>query len=126
VLTALAAGCGGPKNKIVPVEGKILFGDGKPLPAGTRLIFNPGQGGTGTATGITEADGSFKVTHVSGRRGAEVGTYAILLAAPEGERESFVKIVPEKYREGGVLSMEVKEGMPPLELRVTFGDKVTR
>jgi hypothetical protein len=118
LLAVATVGCGGPKNKIVPVGGKILFSDGKPLPAGTRLIFNPGEGGTGTASGVTAPDGSFKVTHVAGTTGAEVGKYAVLLAAPEHDREGFFKIVPRSYYDGGILFAEVKEGMQPLELRV--------
>ncbi|MCI0465289.1 MAG: hypothetical protein L0Z62_50855 [Gemmataceae bacterium] len=118
LLAAVAVSCNGAKNKIIPVTGKLLFADGKPLPAGTRLIFNPGEGGAGSASGVTSADGSFTVTHVTGKTGAEVGKYAVLLAAPEGGRESFFKIVPKEYYDGGVFFAEVKEGMPPLELKV--------
>ena len=118
LLAAVSAGCGGTRNPIVPVEGTILFSDGEPLPAGTRLIFNPGEGGVGTAKGVTDQDGSFKVTHVSRARGAEVGKYTILLAAPEDEPEAFFKAVPPEYYEGGNLNAEVKEDMPPLDLKV--------
>ncbi len=118
LLAAMTVSCGGPKNKIVPVEGKLLFTDGKPLPAGTQLLFTPGEGGTGAASGLTSADGSFQVTHVSGTQGAEVGKYAVLLAAPEANREGFFQIVPKDYYEGGVFFTEVKEGMPPLDLKV--------
>ncbi len=106
------------KYKLVPVEGKILFADGKPLPAGTRLIFNPGEGGMGTASGVTDADGAFQLTHVSGAAGAEAGKYTVALSAPEGQQNTFFKIVPKDYYEGGALFAEVKEGMSSLQLKV--------
>jgi hypothetical protein len=118
LLAAATVGCDGPKKKVVPVQGKLLFSDGKPLPAGTRLLFTPGEGDTGTATGVTTDDGSFKVTHVSGSTGAEVGKYAILLAAPERQQEAFMKIVPKEYYDGGVFFADVKEGMGPLDFKV--------
>ena len=62
-LTAAALGCGGgPKNPVVPVAGTIAFADGSPLPAGTRVVFNPTDGGVGTASGTTAADGSFDLS----------------------------------------------------------------
>lgn len=118
LLVVATLGCSSPKNKVVAVEGKILFSDGKPLPAGIRLLFDPGEGGTGTAEGVTDENGSFKVTHVTGAKGAEVGKYSVLLQAPKGNEGNFYKIVPKEYYDGGALAVEVKEGMPPLNLKV--------
>src|SRR5262249_32812382 len=101
-----------------PVEGKILFSNGKVLPAGTRLLFTPGEGDRAGAKAVVSEDGSFKVTHLSGAEGAEVGKYTILLAAPEGDHGSLFKSVPREHYDGGVLNTEVKEGLPPLDLRV--------
>src|SRR5438477_6200867 len=107
VLVALLAGCGdGPKNKIVPVEGMIAFADGRKLPAGTRLLFNPGDGGTGAATAVTAEDGSFKAVRLGGRGGVEVGKYTVLLAAPEGDRGAFFRMLPKDYYDGGVFAVE--------------------
>jgi hypothetical protein len=117
--TAAARGCGGgPKNPVVPVAGTIAFADGSPLPAGTRVVFNPTDGGVGTASGTTAADGSFEVEHVTGRTGAEVGKYQVALLAPEDGAGNFWKLVPKEYADGQVLSAEVKEGMAPLTLKV--------
>jgi hypothetical protein len=121
--TAMAAillvGCGADTNhKVVPVEGRILFSNGRALPAGTRLMFNPGDGTARTATGVTAEDGSFTVLHASGAKGAEVGKYTVVLAAPEGDSGAFFKIVPRDYYDGGMLAVDVKEGMPPLDLKV--------
>src|SRR5262245_44319380 len=87
VLTfALVAGCGdGAKNKVVPVEGTLAFADGRKLPAGTRLLFNPGDGSAGAATAVTAEDGTFKAIRSGGRAGVEVGKYTVLLAAPDGD-----------------------------------------
>jgi hypothetical protein len=118
LLAVLAVGCGGARNKVVPVEGRIRFSDGKALPAGTQLVFNPVEGRTGTAVGITSEDGSFKLTHVTTGEGAEVGKYSVLLKAPQGDSGSFYTIVPKDYWDVGVFAIEVKEGMAPLELKV--------
>src|SRR5438874_13435866 len=97
-LVVLLAGCGdGAKNKVVPVQGTIAFADGRKLPAGTRLLFNPGAGGTGGATAVTAEDGSFKAVRVSGRAGVEVGKYTVLLAAPESDRGAFFRMLPKDY-----------------------------
>ena len=42
----------------------------------------------------------------------------MLLAAPEGDRGTFFKLVPKDYYDGGVLTAEVREGMAPLDLKV--------
>ena len=87
MLVTLVAGCGREsKSKIVPVDGKIHFANGKTLPAGTLLLFNPSAGGASAATGVTADDGAFKLVHASGQEGAELGKYAVLLRAPSTPR----------------------------------------
>jgi hypothetical protein len=120
---ALLTGCGGTEKPLVPVEGKVTFKDGKPLPTGTLVVLNPVEGRVGTASGKTDESGGFKLTHVSGSNGAEVGKYTVQLRAPEGAAAEFGKLVPGEYADGSVLSAEVKEGMPPLELVVAPGKK---
>lgn len=116
LLAAAAAGCG---PKVLPVQGRVALADGKPPPAGTRLIFNPADGHARPASAVTDADGAFSVSHVTGAPGAEAGSYTILLAAPAGDQGSFFKVVPKAYYDGsGNLYAEVKEGMPPLELKL--------
>jgi hypothetical protein len=119
VLLTLLAGCGdATRHKVVPVEGTIAFTDGRKLPAGTRLLFNPGDGGTGAATAVTTEDGSFKAARSGGRTGVEVGKYTVLLAAPEGDSGGFFRMLPKDYYDGGVFAVEVREGMPPVDLKV--------
>lgn len=116
----MLAGCGDPKQaKIIPVDGKISFADGKPLPKGTRLIFNPAEGNMGTATGETDETGQFKVVHHTGKNGAGVGKYTVQIMAPEGQGAEFYKVVPRAYFDnGGLLAVEVKDGMESLKLAV--------
>jgi len=119
LLVALAAGCGdAPKHKVVPVEGTIAFADGRKLPAGTRLLFNPGDGTAGAATAVAAEDGTFKAVRLGGRAGVEVGKYTVLLAAPEKDNGAFFRMLPKDYYDGGVFAVQVREGMPPVELKV--------
>jgi hypothetical protein len=116
----LAAGCSQTDKPIVPVEGKIKFSDGKPVPAGTKLMFEPTEGRTGTASATVEAEGAFKLKHVSGSGGAEIGKYTIQVKPTrEGEAE-FYKMVSKDKAEGSLYA-EVKEGMGPLELTLNKG-----
>jgi hypothetical protein len=115
-----APGCGGKKyENMVAVEGKVLFKDGKPLPKGTRLYFHPATGKMGTATAITEEDGTFRLVHESGFKGTAIGKYAVQLAAPENDKEAFFKIVPKDFYEGtGALTADVKEPMGKLSFEI--------
>ncbi|HQR08074.1 MAG TPA: hypothetical protein PLN21_14695 [Gemmatales bacterium] len=115
LLTSTLPGCSSNTAKLVPVEGKVLFADGKPLPKGTRLIFNPNEGKMGSATAVTDETGSFQAVHQSGSKGAAIGKYSVQLVSPEGEQKTFYKAVPSKYYEGtGDLVADVNEGMSPL------------
>lgn len=125
VMAVVAVGCGGgTKHPVVPAQGKITFTDGKTLPKGTRVVLNPSEGGSGTASGATEDDGTFKLTHVTGREGAEVGKYTVVLLAPEGDSSGdFFKLVPKDYYDGGQLTAEIKAGMQPLAFTVPRAKK---
>lgn len=114
-LLALCLGCTQTEKPIVKVEGKAKFSDGKPLPTGTKLMFNPAEGRTGTASATVEADGAFKLIHVSGSTGAEVGKYSIQVTPPKEAATEFYKLVSKDAAEG-TLFAEIKEGMGPLEL----------
>lgn len=114
-LLVLVAGCGGPK--VVPIEGKLKLSDGKTLPAGTLIILNPAEGHTGTASGKTDADGSFTLTHASGAKGAEVGKYSVVLHPPQGQDKEFYKLITRETAESAI-SVEIKEGEKTLEITI--------
>jgi hypothetical protein len=112
------SGCADGKKLAVPVSGTIAFADGRPLPSGTRLMFNPGDGATESAIAVAGPDGTFEANRVSGQKGVAVGKYTVLLRAPEGDNGNFFKIIPSEYYDGGVLDADIREGMSPLNLKV--------
>jgi hypothetical protein len=117
VLLLFLSGCTTTEKPIVKVEGKLKLSDGKPPPAGTKLLFNPTEGRVGTASATTEVDGSFTLTHVTGASGAEIGKYTILLTPPADSAKDFYKSVTKDEAEGSLYA-EIKEGMGPLELTI--------
>ena len=96
---AFPVGCGRsePALKLVPVTGSVKI-DGKPV-AGAILFFNPMPGTHGTgATAITDAEGTYKLTHASQKPGIEMGEYAVTFSKvtqPDGS-----PIPPGKTRAG--------------------------
>jgi hypothetical protein len=76
-------GCEGP-GKPVKVKGIVTL-DGKPLP-GVTVTFAPI--GTGRpASGLTESDGSFRLTTFRTEDGALPGEYKVVVVAPEARDE---------------------------------------
>lgn len=120
-LVLILAGCSGTKNPIVQVQGKIILPNGKPPPAGSKLIFNPSEGQMGTASGVTNADGSFALTHVNNVSGAEVGKYVVVVRPPDNDKTLYT-VVSQSACEEGIFA-EVKDGMQPLELRLPLAKK---
>lgn len=117
--TTVLLGCSRTAKPVVPVEGKITFEDGSSLPEGTRVVFNPSEGKVGTSSGTTDATGTFKLVHVSGTAGAEVGKYHVQLLAPEGgNAAAFYKQIPRDYYEGGMLTADVQSEVAPIALKV--------
>jgi hypothetical protein len=113
------AGCGEqPAKPITPVAGKVRFADGTPVPRGTRVVFNPGEGASRVATGETAEDGSYQLTHASGQAGAEEGKYSVQLLAPEGDAGEFFKLVPREYNDGSKLTAEVTAGVGAVDFTV--------
>lgn len=117
--TLALSGCGRAVEKpIVPVAGKIALANGKKLPVGTRLVFEPFEGRVGAAVGTIADDGSFQATHVTGAAGAEEGKYTVKLLPPEAGASEYSKLVPKQLQEEPFASAEVKAGMQPLEFKV--------
>jgi hypothetical protein len=92
LLMLLALGCGrGPK--LVPVSGRVLYADGRPVTAAS-VCFTPDadKGNTGTlATGLLALDGSFTLrTHPHGD-GAMVGAYKVTVSLGRGTTKALAK-----------------------------------
>jgi hypothetical protein len=73
-----AAGCGG--DKTVKVEGLVTL-DGKPLPGATVSFMPVGEGRA--ATGLTDADGSFRLGTFRADDGALAGEYKVIVVISE-------------------------------------------
>jgi hypothetical protein len=83
--SAGVAGCGG-QGKPVKVNGVITL-DGKPLP-GATVTFLPAAEGGRSASGLTEANGSFNLTTFKPGDGALPGEYKITVQVLEGDKSN--------------------------------------
>jgi hypothetical protein len=96
------AGCGGPtggpaeaRTMVVPVSGKVLSADGKPL-ANAWVVFNPREIPGHEANAPTNADGSFRLSTFGKEDGAIPGRYVVTVEPhpyPKGRKPS----IPGKY-----------------------------
>jgi hypothetical protein len=116
------AGCGkepGDEGKRVPVGGRVIFKDGKPLPRGT-VIFTP-DGSKGNASqheprGAIDAEGNYQLSTTSRLEGVLPGWYKVAIVAqePYDEKRSDWDppwIINRRYgnREKSGLAVEVVE-----------------
>jgi hypothetical protein len=132
-LGAWAVGGCGESTKLVETEGLVTQG-GKPL-ANVQVEFlpDPNQGTKGLrSTGVTDAQGRFKLTYQDNRSGAVAGKHRVLitdLKQWEGispSREDANKPlkpsrVPDLYTDvtRTPLKVEVKAGGPPIKLELS-------
>ena len=79
----LAAGCGSGSVSPVPVTGKVSL-NGKPVD-GAVVTFLTGESGGRSASGRTNADGTFKLTTNRTDDGAPPGEYAITITKVEAK-----------------------------------------
>src|SRR5213592_1553362 len=79
-LLTVCVGCGGqPKY---PVEGKVVFKDGTPLPGG-MVVFSPvDPAGRSGARGYIQADGTFQLSMDQTNDGTLEGRYRVLVVPP--------------------------------------------
>jgi hypothetical protein len=85
VLSLGLAGCGGP-GKPVKVEGVVTL-DGKPF-SGATVTFVPAGGNGRTANGLSEVDGSFRLTTFKPDDGALPGEYKITVSYIEPDKSA--------------------------------------
>ena len=112
VLLALLAPLGCTKAPevppLAPVTGTVTL-DGKPLAAATVTYFPTDPKGHG-ASGVTDGEGKYELTHSSGQKGAVKGDYRVvvsLLLAPDG---SPIGGDPTKSPTGATVG---RESLPP-------------
>lgn len=100
-----------PLGQFVPVQGKIILTNGKPLPDG-QVTFAPlDRDANPAAAGKIEADGSYTLC-TRGQPGAAPGKYRVVLT--HGEDRTAWSEVPNKYysRQKSPLEVEVAENKP--------------
>jgi len=136
-----AAGCSSPTGGTVPVNGAVLFEDGKPC-AGASIRFVPTSGGR-EASGYTGSDGTFSLNTFSQGDGAIPGEYAVVItklgatppvanAPPAGASpEELAKAMVAATKKAGAAPAVVDPVPPvygdpkntPLKWKVEPGDK---
>src|SRR5687767_10062189 len=80
-VAVLAAGCGTKGLVTYPVEGRVVFADGTPLPGGT-IEFESLEGQPQVnARGSIESDGTFRLVTPPDREGAVAGAHRVLVQA---------------------------------------------
>jgi hypothetical protein len=112
VAMLLTTGCGSSSHDLetAPVMGKVTY-NGKPLAKGT-VVFVP-EHGRG-ATGVIQADGTFKLTTYADGDGAIIGTNKVGISAWQSENVEGPNklLVPQRYTspDSSGLTCDVKSG----------------
>jgi hypothetical protein len=81
---AAATGCGG-KDRPVPVRGRVTL-DGQPLSKAT-VQFIPASGQGSVASGLSDADGNFRLSTFKTDDGALPGDYKVTVTVQEIPKE---------------------------------------
>jgi hypothetical protein len=83
VFTLVLAGAAGCGSRMYPVQGKVVFKDGRPLPGG-QVIFEPeDKEAKFSARGDIQADGTFRMGTHTDDDGVPAGTYrAVVMPKP--------------------------------------------
>jgi len=107
-LLAIVPACGkktpAVPEDLTPVEGLVTL-DKKPLP-GVAVTFCPEIEGSPSASGVTDANGRFRLTTFPSGNGARPGKYKVIVVAhastgysphPTGVSPSAAKAIPASY-----------------------------
>lgn len=113
VLVVRTVGCrsGGDHPPLGQVKGRVTL-DGKPLPAGLIVMFQPRKGRP--AVGTTDAEGNYEVRYRQDLKGANMGTNRVFLTWPTGF-EGGVGF-PAAYGLGSEIDVEVNKGMNQFDI----------
>src|SRR5262245_3730672 len=98
MIVFLTAGCGG-GPKLVPVKGRVVFADGRPVTAAS-ISFSPDtdkeNNSTLSATSLLQLDGSFTLRTYPHGDGAMVGSYRVTISLGRGGRGNLAKYTRPK------------------------------
>ncbi len=128
LLSALISGCG---SGLYPVNGRVTYEDGSPVPGGTVIGEAQVEGKMVSAQGAIARDGTFSWGTTSRGDGAWPGSYRVVImprALGESERaQGMVPAVASKYTryESSGIAFEVKAGKNQLNIVVSRPGEVT-
>src|SRR4029450_12884003 len=139
---AFAVGCGPAGPRLGKVTGLVTL-DGKPLPNAAVTFMPVGEGGN--ASGNTDANGNYELTHASGK-GATVGKNKVAVTTVQKQQEAAVDLskipsdspeyakalqqsnagynmifkepIPEKYNTKTTLEFDIKSGSQVINLEL--------
>ena len=92
----MITGCGRTLPETAPVEGRVTL-DGKPLTTGAIMFF-PEEGRP--ATGVIDADGSFRLTTFTAYDGALPGRHTVTIEADEVVQVAAPRSYEEEIQQG--------------------------
>jgi hypothetical protein len=114
----LVAGCASGK-RLYPVEGTVLYDDGKPaVDLAGGLVSLESVEDKSNAAGEIQPDGTFRIRTPLGKDGAPAGAYRVLVRGPEGRRDSPILVKYGRYNTSEI-EITVKEEPNKVEIKVT-------
>ena len=126
VAMTLLAGCGeapsGAVSKVVPVSGKIVNTEGKPV-ANAWVVFNPKDPPGNEATATTQSDGTFRLGTFAKEDGVIPGRYVVTVQPHPDPATGGRPNIPSRYRstKDSPLTIEISSDGPkelvPIQLK---------
>jgi len=129
----LVAGCGPSRPKVAKVTGTVTM-NGKPVEGATVAFFpqnevTPGVGGGRMASGVTDAQGKFKLMTFEPGDGAVLGKHKVTVTLCQDISKKRVEgdapdpanlkwIVPQKYSETGTTPLPIVDVQGALDLPI--------
>lgn len=96
VLALTSAGCGG-GPKLVPVSGRVHYGDGRPVTAASICFIPDAERGNNgqLATSLLAEDGTFTLRTYPHGDGAMIGSYKVTVSLGRGTARKLAKYTRE-------------------------------
>jgi hypothetical protein len=114
LLAIVFAGCGGNKDDIAPVHGRVTL-DGQPLP-NARVEFR--AAGKSLSNGMTDDQGNYELIYKRGVKGAPIGPNQVSILE-DTRLAQHPQRVPARYNENSELQKDVKPGENVIDFELT-------